>query len=149
MALSIDVRGVAEVQAFLARIDEGQKATLQKASTAGARALKPFVKAAAPRGATGRLARSISGRQAARDRPAAVVTARPKVAFYRHMVLDGTKDHGPKKASVMVFKGDHGTVFTRHVRGTKPRPFMAEGFAAGEAAMNAAIDKVIDEALKG
>lgn len=145
MGLIVDVRGVAEVQTYLDSVDKASNRTLQQATTAGARALKPFVKAAAPV-QTGRLRKSVSAHQARRQRPAAIVEP---TAFYRHMVIGGTKDHGPKKASVMVFKGEHGTVFTRHVRGTKPRPFVDEGFAAGEAAMNAAIDKVIDEALKG
>lgn len=164
MSVAIDIRGIAEVQSYLAKLDDGQKATLQKAATAGARALKPFVVAAAPIAhgplppgrVRGALKRSISARQAARNRPAAVVTARPKIAFYRHMVIGGTKDHGPRKASVMVFQGNYdllgggtgeGAVVARRVRGTTPRPFMAEGFAAGQGAMNAAIDKVIDEAL--
>lgn len=153
--VTIDIRGVPEVQAFLENVDKGANATLQKAASAGAKALKPFVQAAAP-SERGWLRRSISARQAARQRPAAVVTAR---AFYRHMVIGGTKDHGPRTAPFLVFtpgqngysgntpSAGHGTVVASHVRGTKPRPFMAEGFAAGQGAMDAAIDAVIDTAI--
>lgn len=145
MSEIVDIRGVAEVQAYLASVDKASNATLQKATSAGARALKPYVQAAAPV-QTGRLRKSVSAHQARRQRPAAIVTPR---AFYAHMVIGGTKDHGPKKASVMAFEGRNGAVFAHHVRGTKPRPFVDEGFNAGQGAMNAAIDKVIDEALKG
>lgn len=148
MTVMIDVRGVAEVQSYLAHVEKGQKAVLQKATTAGAKAMKPFVQAAAPRGATGKLRRSVSARQARRNRPAAVVGPRPKVAFYRHMVIGGTRDHGPRKARALAFQGPNGQVFAAHVRGVKPRPFVAEGFAAGQGAMNAAIDAVVDEAMR-
>ena len=158
MGLTIDVRGIPEVTAALNKFDAGpSKPILQKASTAAAKAFKPFVQAAAPRGATGKLRRSVSARQAKRDRPAAVVSARPKVAFYRHFVIRGTKAHGPKTARVMVFQGTgtgyreglSGAIVTRHVRGTPPRPFIADGYRAGEPSALRAIDRVIDEALAG
>ncbi len=149
MPAGVQILGIAEVQRALDRIDDaGEKKVLQAAVTAGAKAIKPYVVAAAPRGATGKLKRSISARQAKRDRPAAVVSARPKVAFYRHMVIGGTKDHGPKKAKALVFPGKQGgLVRTGHVRGTSSRPFIAEGFAAGEPAAMRAINAVLDKAI--
>lgn len=145
--ITVDVRGLPEVKEALDKLGGApMKRTLQKASTAGARALKKPVQAAAPR-QTGRLRKSVSARQARKDRPAAVVSARPKVAFYRHMVIGGTKPHGPRKATMLVFKGRDGLVRTKHVRGTPSRPFISEGFADGRRDAEAAIDKVMDEYL--
>ena len=151
VGLSIDVRGIPEVQKALERCTGPEmKRTLQKASTAGAKALKKPVQAAAPRGATGRLRKSVSSRQARRDRPAAVVTARPKVAFYRHMVIGGTRAHGPRKSAnkMLVFKGEGGRrIVTPWVKGTSARPFIAVGFERGKGAAERAIEKVIDDYL--
>lgn len=149
--IDVDVRGIPEVQASLGKLTgPAMKRTLQKASTAGAKALKKPVQAAAPKGATGRLRKSISSRQARRDRPAAVVTARPKIAFYRHMVIGGTKAHGPRKASntMLIFRGRDGrNVMTPWVRGTPARPFIDVGFQHGKGDAERAIEKVIDEYL--
>ena len=149
--IDVDVRGIPEVQAALGKMTGApMKRTLQKASTAGAKALKPHVKAAAPKGATGRLKKSVSSRQAKRDRPAAVVTARPKVAFYRHMVIGGTKAHGPRdhRNKMLIFRGRDGhNVMTPWVKGTDARPFIAVGFDRGKGDAERAIEKVIDDYL--
>ncbi len=149
MPVSVDVRGDEEVIDYLHRVQTGQRATLQKAASAGAKALKPFIQAAAPRGATGKLRRSVSARKAKRDLPAAVVSPRPKIAFYRHMVIGGTKDHGPKNARVMIWKAPGGVIVAHHVSGTSARPFVDEGYQRGKSAMDRAIDAVIATALEG
>ena len=149
--VNVQILGIPEVMAALDRIDDaGEKKVLQQAVTAGAKAMKPYVVAAAPRGATGKLKRSISARQARRNRPAAVVSPRPKVAFYRHMVIGGTKEHGPRKAKALVFQSTsraRGWVYALRVKGTPPRPFIARGFAAGEPSAMRAINAVLDKAI--
>lgn len=93
MSAIVDIQGDEELRRELRKaMDPALKKTLQKATNASTKFLKPKVQAAAPR-RTGRLRRSISAGQAQRDRPASIVKARPKVAFYRHMVMDGTKPH--------------------------------------------------------
>lgn len=154
-AVGIDVRGMAEVQAALRQLGDGPQSrrALQKASTAGARTLKPYVQREAPVGKTGRLRRSISARQARKDRPAAVVSARPKVAFYRHMVIGGTKPHPivPDERKALAFTAG-GRDFVRsrvlHPGIKRPNPFIERGFDAGRAAAEAAIERVIDEFLE-
>lgn len=143
--MSVTVRGLAEVEKAVAQVAGPKKALLQKATSAGAKAIKPFVVAAAPRGATGKLKRSVSARKAKRGLPAAVVSPRPKVAFYRHFVIRGTKPHGPRKARILRF--EPGPIYARHVAGTPARPFVDEGYRAGEQAALRAIEKVIDDAL--
>jgi hypothetical protein len=130
---------------------------LQKASSAGAKELKGYVKAAAPKGATGALRRSIRSGQTRRLRPAARVWAQKDVnrtmgrntTFYRHMVAGGTKAHGPRTAQFLVFRpqGEAHNVWAKHVRGTPARPFVAQGFDAGRAAAEAAIDRIVDQYL--
>lgn len=155
VGLEIRLRGVPEVLRALGQLSgPTMNRVLQKASTAGAKALKPFIKAEAPIGPSGNtytkrgaLKRSISARKAKRDLPAAVVSARPKVAFYRHMVIGGTKPHRirfPNQKAAGVPR-DQGNI--RHP-GAKANPFVARGFAKGESAALAAIDRTIDDYLE-
>lgn len=89
----ITVVGLPELRQTLAKYEEGPlKKTLQKGTNAGAKYLKPKVQAEAPR-RSGKLRRSVSAGQAKRSRPASIVKLRPKVAFYRHMVITGTRPH--------------------------------------------------------
>lgn len=147
MTVRVEVRGVSEVREALDKLDDGPAArkALQASADAGAKALKPYVQREAPRGATGRLRRSVSARRAKRDRPAAVVSPRPKVAFYRHFVIGGTKAHGPRRAKALVFQGNAGLVRAKRVQGVKANPFVARGYAAGQSAADAAIDRVMDQ----
>ena len=149
--VGIEVEGIYDVVAALSSLTDKQaKAMLQKSATAGARALKPYVKAAAPKGRTGALKRSIRSGQTKRNRPAARVYNAKKVAFYRHMVVGGTVAHGPRTHPIIAFQTGSITspwIYAKQVRGTKPRPFFAQGFDAGRAAAEAAIDKVVDAAL--
>ena len=150
MSVGIDVQGVNAVVAALGKMTDKQaRAMLQKSASAGARALKPYVKRAAPRGQTGNLRRSIRVGRTRRERPGAYVSPKPSIAFYRHMVIGGTRAHGPRNAKVMVFRpaGEAHNVTATWVRGTKPRPFVSQVFDAGRAAAEAAIDKVVDAAL--
>jgi hypothetical protein len=91
---NIDIRGLEAAMAALAKLDAPSvKKVLQKASSAGAKPLKKAVQFETPKGKTGKLKKSISAGQARKDRPAAIVKFRPKIAYYRHMVMNGTKAH--------------------------------------------------------
>lgn len=155
MTVGIDIRGIPEVKAALDKLGgPPMKATLQKASSAGAKALKPFVQAEAPVGEPGNpytkrgaLRRSVSARKAKRDLPAAVVSPRPKIAFYRHMVIGGTKPHRIRFPNQKAAGVDKGAGNIRHP-GAKANPFVARGYAKGESAALAAIDRVIDQYLE-
>lgn len=144
--IGIDVRGVPEVQRALSQLSGSPEAkrALQKASTAGAKTLKPFVQAEAPRGATGRLRKSVSSRQARKERPAAIVSARPKVAFYRHMVIRGTRPHmirfpSQRAAGVPRSQGN-----IAHP-GSRGNAFVARGFEAGRSAAESKIEQTMAE----
>ena len=146
-AIQIETRGIDAVIAALAKMeDKPAKAMLQKSASAGAKVLKGTVKAAAPKGRTGNLKRSIRSGQVKRKRPGARVYNAKKVAFYRHMVVGGTAAHGPKSHPVLAFQMGAITspwIYAKQVRGTSPRPFVAQGFDAGRAAAEKAIDDVV------
>jgi HK97 gp10 family phage protein len=140
MTADIDVRGVDDVLKLLGKVEGAPlKKTLQRATSASAKYLKPKVQAAAPR-KTGKLRKSISASQAKRERPAAIVKARPKVAFYRHMVIRGTKPHrirfpDQKAAGIPKTSGN-----IQHP-GAKANPFIEETSRQYR-------DEAVNEALK-
>lgn len=143
--MSVTITGLAELQRELDKMQPGPlKRTLQKGTNAGGKFLKPKVQAAAPR-RTGRLRKSISSTQAKRDRPATIVKARPKIAYYRHMVIGGTKPHRirfPDQKAAGVPKS-HGNI--EHP-GSKANPFItrtAEQF--DDAAIKVAITTMTKE----
>lgn len=162
--MRIALRGVPELNRALARLGDGpdSRRALQKAASAGAKTLKPYVQRAAPKRSgkqdrrwgrekkphpPGTLRRSISARVAKRDRPAAIITARPRIAFYRHFVLLGTKAH-----DVRPRKNRSPSSRPIMVRGLAPNPFLTRGYEAGrEAAWNAivtVIDQYVEAAAK-
>lgn len=145
--MSIDIRGLRETQAALAKLEPPQLKKLeQKATNAGVKALKPYVAAETPK-RTGKLRKSISAATARKDRPASIVKFRPKVAFYRHMVIQGTKPHrirfpDQKAAGVPKAQGN-----IRHP-GAKANDILGRAWSKGGARALDAVDKVIDDYLE-
>lgn len=117
---------------------------LQLATKAGAQVFKAPVVSEA-RKVSKRLARSVSVRNAKRDKPASVVTFRPKVAFFRHFVIDGTRDHGPRRARMLAWSSGGQTIFAKHVRGVKPNPIIERIAPRYEAQAYRAIDQALDK----
>jgi hypothetical protein len=146
VSVDIDVRGADELRRELEKVMGPElKKTLQRATNASGKFLKPFVQAAAPR-RTGRLRRSISSRQARRNRPATVITARPRIAYYRHMVIDGTRAHRirfPDQKAVGVAKSQ-GNI--RHP-GATANPFIGRAASQHEQAAFDVARRIIDEEL--
>ena len=170
------IEGMDAVKAALRGLDEKQtRRMLQKASTRAAKVLKPLAVAAAPVQAPARppkgwkgvswkggsgytqpgtLRRSISATQADKDRPAAIVRVRVKDvpasrrAFYRHMVIGGTRAHhirGHREVVAGVWRKDGSIPHP----GTRPNPFMARALAAGRPAAEAAIQDTVKQWLAG
>lgn len=144
----VSIRGLGEVQEALARLEPGPlKKVLQKASTAGAKTIKPYVRAETPKGKTGRLRKSISAQQARKGRPAAIVKFRPRVAFYRHMVIGGTKPHrirfpDQKAAGVPKSRGN-----IQHP-GSRGNDIVGRAWSSGGKATLDAIEKSIHDYLE-
>ena len=145
--ISVSIRGLEEVQAMLAKVGDPKEANkvLQRATDAGGKVLKPFLVAGAP---YPDMKAAVWIHRASRQRPATVAGHHVKKAFYWHMVVGGTKDHGPRRAPWIVFRSKSGAqVVTSRVRGVKPNPFVARAAASGQAAAMAAVEKVVDDYL--
>jgi len=158
MSAVIEVRGVEGVHRMLADyMTPKLPKRMQDATKAGAEVFKKPVKAEAAK-VSKRLNRSVSVRKAARDRPATILTFRPKIAWFRHFIIGGTRDHGPRRASALFFvpgwnpysgassKGvGNNWVRVPRVRGVKPNPIIARVFTQYEATALAAIDRSLDQ----
>lgn len=100
--ITYDVRGLREVRQMLRQYQHPVLTRrAQQASKAGGNVFKAPLRAEAGQ-VSKRMRKGVSVRRAARERPATIVSIRPKVAFFRHMVIGGTKDHGPRAAPYMV-----------------------------------------------
>lgn len=147
--IEIQVRGLANVQAMLAKAADTKEGTkyLQRATAAGGKALKPFLVEAAPYPG---LKKAVWIHRASRNRPATVTGHHRRAdSFYWHMVVGGTKDHGPKKAHWIFIPHPGGTFsLVPSVRGVKPNPFVARAESAGQFAALAAVDKVVSDYLE-
>jgi len=142
--IAVDIRGLPEVQAMLARLDDPNvKKVLQQAMGKGAEAMKPALAAAAPYPG---LKRAVWARRAKRQRPAAVVGHhKRKDSFYWHMIVGGTRDHGPDHAPWLAF-WSHGRHYVLpRVKGIKPNPFVARAYNSGQGAGMRAVKEVIDK----
>jgi hypothetical protein len=143
--IGIQVRGIEGVRKMLkAYTHPTLSRRMQTATKAGGSVFKDPLKAEA-RKVSKRMARGVSVRRARRERPATIVSIRPKMAFFRHFVIGGTRAHAAKRAPVMVFRTkDGGVVRTRHVRGVQPNPMIARVASQNEGQAYAAIDRDLD-----
>lgn len=83
--------------------------------------------------------RPLAGRLPSTRDPHVYVGFRKKVAPFAHMVIGGTRDHGPRKAPVMIFKNPPRGVRAMHVRGVTPNPIVSRVAAShGDRAYGAA-----------
>lgn len=122
--VTVKVVGGPRVQRMLAPYrDPAFTLRAQRATVAGAEVLRRPLKAEAAK-VSSRMARAVSIRQAQRNRPAAVVTFTKRVAWFRHLVIGGTKAHGPRRKKALRFKGTFGWVTIRRVRGVRPNPMI-------------------------
>lgn len=148
--VGVQLKGQPEVESLLKRLAQPDQDKLtQKALGKGALEAKRHVKEAEGRySRSGKLARAVSvGR--ARTKPGSIVRLDKKKsgAFYAHMVVLGTRAHRirfPDQKARGVVK-DRGNI--QHP-GARPRPFVEEGFLAGQEEIVAAITKVIDDAIE-
>ena len=142
--MSVQVRGAEGVHRMLRDYTVPKlPKRLQDATKAGADVYKAPLRAEA-RKVSKRLARSVSVRKARRDRPASVVTFRPKVAFFRHWTIGGTRDHGPRRADLLVFVTPTATVRTKRVRGVPANPIVERVASRYEAQSYQAIAQSLD-----
>jgi len=100
--MTISVQGVSGVRRMLAPfLDPELTQNMQEATKKGAQVLRAPLKSAL-RPLSKRMAGAVSIRRAKRDRPATIVGSKRKKAFFWHMVIGGTRSHGPRRAPYMV-----------------------------------------------
>lgn len=138
----VEVRGADAIHRALApllqpELDEIMWRTTRKAAQQYAKALRSETKPASRT-----MAGAVRYYKAKRDRPGYVVGYRRRKAFFAHWVIGGTRDHGPKRASALVFipgfnaylgasshgvgraDGGGGWVRARRVSGVRPNPIV-------------------------
>lgn len=148
--ITVRVDGLPAAQKAVSGLTKGMRPKLQKATKAGANEFKASARAHA-RPLSRRLARSVSVRAGKRDRPSSVLTFRPKVAWFRHFIIQGTADHGPRRAKVIVFQGKgtgyreglEGAIVAHHVRGVPPHPILERVFAERQQAASDAMAEAL------
>lgn len=123
---SVTVQGVAGIRRALRpllnpELDKILDANTKKAAQTYAKALRPAVRAVSKR-----MGRAVRVKRAKKDRPGWVVGSRRKVAFFWPFVIGGTRDHGPRKAKLLVWVTPTATVRARRVRGVKANPIVEQ-----------------------
>jgi hypothetical protein len=99
------------------------------------------------------MAKAVRVKRARTGKPGWIVGSRRKVAFFWHMVIRGTKSHGPRKAKALVFvpgwtpyigASSHGVgngvVRVSRVKGVDPNPIVERVARRGETRAAAGID---------
>ena len=142
--MTIEVRGEREVRQMLGDYMNPKLSTrLQSATKAGAEVFKKPVQAEAGK-VSKRLRRSVSVKRARKERPATIVYFRAKIAWFRHFIIGGTRDHGPRTAPFLVFESRGEVVRAKRVKGVRPNPIMSRVADRYERQAYDAIDRSLD-----
>lgn len=135
--LRVTVDGVPAIhRAFRPLLEPEITAIIDASNKKAAQSLAKDVRAEA-RPVSRHMARAVRVKRAKTGKPGWVVGSRRKIAFFWHMVINGTRDHGPRKADALVFvpgwnpylgASSHGVgngwVRAKRVRGVKPNPII-------------------------
>lgn len=153
VGFTVEVLNAREVEAALmALTDANAKKALDKATKSAALIFKKAVKEEAPTGATGRLKKSVRMKKA-RGGTGHIVSPRPKVAFYRHMVIKGTKAHRIRFPNQKARKIDKRFGNIQHPGIRQGNPFVERGFTRvkpqAEQKMKASLSAWIEEQTDG
>jgi hypothetical protein len=105
------------------------------------------------------MSRAVRVKRARTGKPGWVVGSKRKIAFFWHMVIGGTRDHGPRKAKALVFvpgwnpylgassRGvDRGWIRAARVRGVGPNPIVERVARQHERRVAADIDRDMTKA---
>jgi hypothetical protein len=142
----VQVRGVTELQRALRPLLEPELTNMLDAENKkAAQALAKDVRAEA-KPVSKHMAKAVRVKRAKTGKPGWVVGARRKVAWFWHIVIGGSKDHGPRNADAMVFipgwnpylgassKGVGSKVVrVKRVRGVRANPIIERVVARREA----------------
>lgn len=158
--LVVRVHGVPPLQrAFRELLDPELTNTIDVSNKKTAQSLAKDLRAEA-RPVSKHMARAVRVKRAKTGKPGWVVGSRRKIAFFWHMVIGGTKDHGPRRADALVFipgwnpyigassQGVGNKVIrTMRVRGVGATPLIERMMARREAAAARALENDIAKRL--
>lgn len=151
--ISVHVTGVRGIRRAMAPwLEPELTAELDAANRAAARTLAKALRSEL-RPVSRHMSRAVRVKRARTGKPGWVVGSRRKVAFFWHMVIGGTRDHGPRKARYLLFvpgfnqylgASSHGVgngwVRASRVRGVRPNPIVERVARSHEARVSAQID---------
>lgn len=136
----VQVTGVSAIhRALRPLLDPELTQTIDVANKKGAQSLAKDLRAEA-RPLSKRMARSVRVKRARTGKPGWVVGSRRKIAFFWHMVIGGTRDHGPRRATALVFVVGEKVVRALRVRGVKAHPIVDAVVRRREATVSKAIE---------
>lgn len=143
----VRVQGVSGIRrALRPLLDPELTAAIDAANKRGAQALARELRTEV-RPLSKRMGRAVRVKRAKTGKPGWVVGGRRKTAFFWHMVIDGTRDHGPKRAKRLAWKGAGGQpVFARRVRGVQGHDVVGAVMARSERRV---ADQIEQEIVKG
>ena len=156
---TIRVTGIGPIHRALAPLlDPELTNRIDKANKQAANKLAKYVRSEA-RPASKHMAKAVRVKRARTGKPGWVVGSKRKDAFFFHMVILGTKDHGPKNANALIFipgwnpyiggssKGvGNKYVRAKRVKGVKANPIIDRVVARQEGPVAARIEA---DVLKG
>lgn len=139
-SVRVQVTGVSAIQrALRPLLDPEFTQRVDAANKKGAQSLAKDLRAEA-RPLSKRMARSVRVKRAKTGKPGWVVGSRRKVAFFWPFVINGTRDHGPRKAAALSFQVNGQWVRAKRVRGVKPHPIVEAVVARRESAVSKQIE---------
>lgn len=152
----VRVEGIPAIhRAFRPLLEPEITAIIDASNKKAAQSLAKDVRAEA-RPVSRHMAKAVRVKRARTGKPGWVVGSRRKIAFFWHMVINGTRDHGPRKADALVFvpgwnpslgASSHGVgngwVRAKRVRGVKPDPIIDRVVARRERAVAQDIERSI------
>lgn len=139
----VSVQGVSGIRRALRPLyDPELTAAADAADKRGAQALAKELRAEV-RPLSRRMGRAVRVKRARTGKPGWVVGGRRKTAFFWHMVIDGTRDHGPRRAPALAFQVDGKWVRARRVRGVRGSDPIGAVMARSERRVAAQIEQDI------
>lgn len=155
----VQVQGASAIhRALRPLLDPEFSQAIDAANKKGAQSLARDLRAEA-RPVSSHMARAVRVKRARTGKPGWVVGSRRKVAFFWHFVINGTRDHGPKRADALVFvpgwnpylgassKGaGNGWVRAKRVSGVRGNPIVDRVVARRERTVAEQIER---DVLKG
>jgi hypothetical protein len=138
--VGIQVTGVSGIRRALAPwLEPELTRELDAANRAAARVLAKELRAEV-KPLSKRMAKAVRVKRARTGKPGWVVGAKRKTAFFWHMVIRGTRDHGPRKAKALIWTAGGRTIVARRVRGVRGVPVIERVAQRAERRAAAGID---------